>query len=123
MRNSVQRYNCIQDFLPSSNSCQTSSPEPVQDAKMPKIAVDAIKSLLLSPYPDGLSCPYYEDYFGTIKSVIMDLQTRSYQICWGGNPQNDWQEYGFEQPAANASKEITIFSKPAERHFFEQIPY
>jgi len=75
MRNSRVRYQAIQSCL--------------EDAA-PQITHEAIKDLLSSPYPEGLCCHYYEEYFGTLRSILFDLTSGQLELCFGSPRANSW---------------------------------
>jgi predicted choloylglycine hydrolase len=110
MRNSIQRYETIAAFLNKAESDQA-------------LMLGDVKKLLLTAYPNGLNCSFYDAYFGTIKSVIMDIQTRQYQICWGGNAENGWQTYSFDKEEQATHHAIVLASKAPTPDFFEQIAF
>ncbi len=108
MKNSAVRYELIESAF--------------RDVET--VATESVKQLLLTPYPNGLNCGYYEAFFGTIKSVILDVESRSYEICWGGNEKNQWQEYSLkEAPSKKSVKlEIAYEQMTAEADFFKMVP-
>ncbi len=106
MRNSVVRYETIQKFVKGSE----------------KVAEQQLKDFLLTQYPEGMTCWYYKDWFGTVKSVVMDVNEGRFSICWGGRPENGWDDYYVDKKIGNSNKEITILHEQGNKEFFECIP-
>ncbi len=70
------------------------------------IAVDDLKALFSASYPAGLNCHYYADFFGTLHSLIFDLNERSAHIAFGSPAANPWQlfQLGTEIPDKYSAK-------------------
>ncbi|MFQ8666455.1 C45 family autoproteolytic acyltransferase/hydolase [Anaerostipes caccae] len=77
MKHSVCRYNYIENFVNQSHGINTRD----------------LKTLLLSKYPEGLCCNWYDNFFGTIKSMVFDVTLGTVEICWGGLEKNGWKTY------------------------------
>lgn len=54
MVHSLKRYDYIKSIADSAET----------------LTVSQLKSMLLAPYPNGLCCRFYQDFFGTTKSMI-----------------------------------------------------
>ncbi|HCC34994.1 MAG TPA: acyl-CoA--6-aminopenicillanic acid acyl-transferase [Ruminococcaceae bacterium] len=67
-----------------------------------------LKEMLLSGYPDGLCCHYYEEYFGTTKSMVISPADGTVELCWGGREENGWDTYDISQPLQNGTRNIEI---------------
>ena len=106
MRNSLIRYDKIQSFLsaPGQRSEQQ------------------LKNFLLTKYPEGMTAWYYQDWFGTVKSVFMDVTEGRFSICWGGREENGWEDFYVDQKSGNRTKEIWIETEIGQKEFFEVIP-
>lgn len=78
-----------------------------------------IKQLLLTAYPEGLYCPFYQEIFGTIKSVVMDLDEGRFTICWGGLAANGWKDYEVKKKIGNRKETITLQGTLADPGFFD----
>lgn len=74
----------------------------------PTVHISQLKKFLLTPYPEGLSCIYYEDYFGTTKSIVMDIEEKTLELCWGGQEENGWNHYELSQSLTPQQKEIQL---------------
>ncbi|BDF45880.1 acyl-CoA--6-aminopenicillanic acid acyl-transferase [Lachnospiraceae bacterium] len=103
---SLQRYHCIHAFLTDHTT----------------VNITDIKGLLLTPYPMGLSCSFFEDYLGTTKSVVMDIEDKTLEICWGGREENGWEHYSAAQPLTARRKEIWLTMNRGEPELFKQQP-
>ncbi len=64
-----------------------------------KITREQLRQLLTKPIPDGLSCHYYDAYFGTLWSMIFDLTAGNVEICFGSPVVNDWHSFDLNGPA------------------------
>lgn len=91
MENSVKRYSLIENFIKDREN----------------ISVDEIKTFLLKKFPEGLYLNYYEDFFGTTKSIIMDCDEKSLEIVWGGRKENIWRKYNISETLMDS--EIKIY--------------
>jgi predicted choloylglycine hydrolase len=105
MRNSLVRLQTIQGFMEKSNTFEERD----------------IKELFLAKYPEGMSVNCYDEWFGTIKSVVMDTVNCSYQICWFGQKDNGWEEYGFDNVFENKVLEKQYEKEAADPSFFERV--
>lgn len=77
MKNSSVRYQKLKEFMETHEKLQEYE----------------LQELFLAPYPEGMTAFYYDEWFGTIKTVLMDTQKCSYKICWFGQEENGWEEY------------------------------
>lgn len=80
MEHSVCRYEFIKNYM--------NKDEVLSD--------NDLKKLLLSKYPLGLCCHWYDEFFGTIKSMVFDVTLKTVDICWGGDEQNGWKKYSLD---------------------------
>lgn len=92
MPHSVLRYDWIKQRLQAKTG----------------VTKEMLKEMLLSNYPDGLCCHYFEEYFGTTKSLVLSPADGTIELCWGGQAENGWQTYAVFRPLENGSKEIKI---------------
>ncbi|MEJ8555084.1 C45 family autoproteolytic acyltransferase/hydolase [Tepidibacter sp. Z1-5] len=77
MEHSACRYEFIKNYMDQAN----------------QLTDKDLKELLLSEYPTGLCCHWYDEFFGTIKSMVFDVTLGKVDICWGGLNQNGWKTY------------------------------
>lgn len=104
MDNSILRYEAIKSFVSSSGG---------------NLNQESLKQFLLTPYPRGLSCPYYSDFFGTTKSMVLDPLDGTLELCWGGRIQNGWQHFSFKEPWRQETIPVQIEDRPASPSMFE----
>lgn len=93
IENSIARYTLIENFINDRE----------------EISVNDIKSFLLKKFPEGLYLNYYDDFFGTTKSIIMDCDESSLEIVWGGRNENVWRKYKVSEELKD--EEILIYLK------------
>ena len=55
-----------------------------------QVSMDSLKELVEREYPTGLTVHNYEEWFGTLHSVLFDLHNRTMNICFGSPLFNDW---------------------------------
>lgn len=106
MAHSGVRYKWMKEVLDQSSS----------------LTPNHLKSMLLSPYPQGLCCHYYKEFFGTTKSMILDPIDGTIDLCWGGLEENGWNCYSVHQPLERTSKEIHLLDETADPVIFKWIP-
>lgn len=86
------------------------------------LTVNQLKDMLLSPYPDGLCCHCYKDFFGTTKSMIIDPADGIIDLCWGGRAENGWHAYRISEPLPTREHDVTITCEPAAPTMFRFDP-
>ncbi|HOO29073.1 MAG TPA: C45 family autoproteolytic acyltransferase/hydrolase, partial [Lachnospiraceae bacterium] len=106
MRNSVLRYERIREFLQETGTKTE----------------EECRAFLLKKYPKGPSACYYDEWFGTIRSAVLDTKEKRFSICWFGREENGWEDYFADQELQVCEKEKTLVREKAERGFFEVIP-
>jgi len=106
MRNSVVRLNKLNQFA----------------KKHPSLEENQIREFFLKKYPEGMTTHYYDDWFGTIKSVVMDTVERRFSICWFGLTENGWEDYIVTQFMGDKIEDKKIVKEKAEKELFEFIP-
>lgn len=89
-------------------------------SKRKVISENTIKKLLSTPYPDGLCCHYYKEFFGTLRSVIFDATEGLTQVAFGAPDVNKWRTFKVEQLI---ERDITIKmpDEKAPREFYKVI--
>ncbi|PFO63927.1 choloylglycine hydrolase [Bacillus cereus] len=55
-----------------------------------EVSMESLKGLVVKEYPTGLTVHNYEEWFGTLHSVLFDLHNRTMNICFGSPLLNDW---------------------------------
>jgi len=92
MAHSARRYEYIQEQLVGRTH----------------VTKQQLKEMLLSRYPDGLCCHYFEEFFGTTKSMVISPADGTIDLCWGGRLENGWQSYDITLPLPNEATQIQI---------------
>ncbi|WP_010503211.1 C45 family autoproteolytic acyltransferase/hydolase [Paenibacillus elgii] len=54
------------------------------------ITKEQLKSLVKSEYPHGLTVHNFNQMFGTLRSLLFDLNDRKVDVCFGSPLQNEW---------------------------------
>lgn len=97
---SVVRYQKIASFLKNPTS---------------KITKEQLRQLLTKPIPEGLSCHYYKDCFGTLWSMIFDLTARTVEVCFGSPRVNDWHSFNLSGPVGVTTYPVKFSLEEPER--------
>lgn len=85
-----------------------------------KITTETIKDLLSISYPDGLCCHYYNDFFGTLRSMIFDPAAKTVETAFGSPQVNPWRTYHVE-PLTEETITILLPQEPADPSFFNTV--
>lgn len=104
MDNSLRRCESMKAFLEQKKGGYTT---------------DDLKKMLLTPYPAGLSCPYYTDFFGTTKSMVIDPAAGTLDLCWGGREENGWLHFSVDGTFKEETRVITLVNQPADPSIFQ----
>jgi len=105
MKNSVVRYNLINKYLNSKEI----------------VTQDNLKSLLSTMYPEGLCCHYYEDFFGTLRGMVFDLNDGTADVCFGSTALNDWHTFKIDNGKKYLEYPAKIIKDRAPKDFYELI--
>lgn len=103
MKNSAARYELINDALSRG-----------QD-----ISKEELKNLLSRKYPEGLACSYYDDMFGTLRSMVFDPTDRTVDVRFGTPDMNDWMTFDFNGKMKSNVYEIKLEKERCAPDFFE----
>lgn len=106
MRNSINRLNKVCEFAKSQKT----------------FTENEMKQFFLTKYPNGMTCYDYQDYFGTVKTVLLDVEELRYSICWFGLKENGWTDFTIDGPIQNSVEEKVLFKERVSPEFFEMIP-
>jgi predicted choloylglycine hydrolase len=106
MRHSLQRYEWIRQKLSQADTLTT----------------EDLKEMLLSKYPEGVCCHFFNEFFGTTKSMIIDPASGTIELCWGGRQENEWSKYNIHDTLAFREKEIEIHFDTFNPEIGEFIP-
>ncbi len=97
---SVARYQKIASLLKNPSS---------------KITKDQLRQLLTKPIPEGLSCHYYKDYFGTLWSMIFDLTSGTVEVSFGSPMVNVWHNFDLNGPVGVTNYPVKFPMEVPER--------
>jgi predicted choloylglycine hydrolase len=107
MENSFVRYNTIESRLKQA---------------APSITKETMRGILTDRYPEGLCNHYFEEFFGTLYSMIFDLTEGSVEICFGPPSANDWHIFNLTKPAEPAQYTAKLPREHADPEFWKQLP-
>lgn len=62
-----------------------------------KLSKDELKHLLSRSYPEGLCCHYYPEFFGTLRSMVFDIEEKTIDIAFGSPQKNSWHRFSIEK--------------------------
>ena len=88
----------------------------------PHIGLETVRELLSDPYPDGLCAHYYEEFFGTLHSIVFDVTAGTAEVCFGSPCVNPWHHFAMEHSAANEPYTVTLPIEHPSPDFWERIP-
>ena len=94
MKNSILRYELIHDTIISKN----------------KVDIEDLKKLLSSKYPGGLCCHFYDEFFGTLRGMVFDLNEGTIEVCFGSTALNKWHMFKMNE-IANSNEYIAKIEK------------
>jgi predicted choloylglycine hydrolase len=97
-KNSQIRYGAIQSRLGGTQ----------------KVNREDLKSLLSDEYPMGLACHYYEEWFGTLRSMIFDPQAGEIEMCFGSPVGGVWHSIDFNTPMKNYPVQLPMKKMPPD---------
>lgn len=86
------------------------------------ITVPALKNMLLAEYPNGLCCHYFDEFFGTTKSMLLSPADGTVELCWGGEAANGWRTYSVAQPLTDSAATASIQLKKAVPGTYDWLP-
>jgi predicted choloylglycine hydrolase len=105
MKNSLERYKLIYDTL---------------DGKE-RISPDDLKQLLSTKYPDGLCCHFYDEFFGTLRSMVFDVNDGTVDVCFGSPVINTWHSFKIRDEVRQAVYPVQLEREKAPIDFYEMI--
>lgn len=105
MKNSLERYKIICDTL---------------DGKE-QISPEDLKRLLSTKYPDGLCCHFYNEYFGTLRSIVFDTNDGTVDVCFGSPALNRWHCFKIRDEVRQAVYPIQLERENAPADFYVMV--
>ncbi len=86
------------------------------------ISRSQLRELLTAAYPEGLCCHFFDEFFGTTKSMILSPTEGTLELLWGGEAANGWRLYDIRQPLPEETATIQIRSEKAPPGTFDWQP-
>lgn len=105
LKNSVKRYNIMMNELNGMESVTT----------------EDVRKLLSVKYPEGLNCGYYDSFFGTIRSQIIDVDAGTMEIRWGSPDVNAWHTFRIEDRVLQDALPVCLQKEEMPEDFFAMI--
>ena len=68
------------------------------EANAQKISKQDIQSLFATEHPTGLCNHFYNEYFGTLWSMIFDVAQNSVDVCFSTPTHNEYRSFGLNDP-------------------------
>lgn len=105
MKHSKIRYKLMQEYF----------------TKERKYTKEDIKKLVMMEYPQGLTVHNYQQYFGTLRSIIFDLTEGTLDVAFGSPLFNDWVQLkvGADLPCKNI--EVNLENKGYGPEFWDMV--
>jgi predicted choloylglycine hydrolase len=107
MRQSVARYRAIQSRL---------------QAAAPHITPETIRGILTDPVPQGIYCPCYSDYLGTLWSQIFDVTAGTVEVCFGAPAYNRWHTFNLGDPVGLTHYAVELHDEVADPAIWQVLP-
>lgn len=79
-----------------------------------KVTKHDIKSLLSDEYPKGLACHFYEEWFGTLRSMLFDPQAGEIEMCFGSPVGGSWHHIDFNTPMNSYPIQLPMKKMPPD---------
>lgn len=105
MKNSLDRYKLICDML----------------NRKEQILAEEIKQLLSTKYPDGLCCHFYDEFFGTLRSMVFDVDNGTVDVCFGSPAINKWYSFKIQDDVMQSVYPVLVEREKAPADFYEMI--
>jgi len=106
LKQSTNRYHTLYEYLNQNEL----------------VSMESLKGLVEKEYPTGLTVHNYEEWFGTLHSVLCDLHNRTMNICFGSPLFNDW--YSLKVGESLSFSEVNVnFKNKAYADFWREERY
>lgn len=105
MRNSLWRYKLISETLDINEH----------------VSIEDLKELLSTQYPEGLCCHFYDEFFGTLRSMVFDLDAGLVEVCFGSPALNKWYSFKISQEVKQGVFPVKFEREKAPADFYEMI--
>jgi predicted choloylglycine hydrolase len=73
-----------------------------------RISKQDIQSLFATEHPMGLCNHFYNDYFGTLWSMIFDVAQNSVDVCFSAPTHNEYRSFGLNDPTGVTEYQATV---------------
>lgn len=83
-----------------------------------KVSKNALKQLLSLSYPNGLCCHYYDEFFGTLRSMIFDVTEQTIEMTFGSPQTNDWHTFSVK-PLDEKELRVLLPQEKASADFYK----
>ena len=95
-----------------------------REAKREGQTMDSLRKLLSSPFPEGLACHYYGDWFGTLWSLQADLSDGTLHACFGPAdiPENRFRTFRPNDPVGTTRFEAELPDETASVETWARVP-
>ncbi len=105
LKNSVNRQGIIENYISGKSS----------------ITTEDLERILSEQYPAGLNCRYYDYFFGTLRSQIIDVNEGTMSVRWGTPGMNEWSTYRIDDEERFAAIPVELIKEAAPDDFYEMI--
>lgn len=105
LRNSVSRQSIIDNFVSGKSS----------------ITTEDLEWILSEQYPVGLNCRYYDYFFGTLRSQIIDINEGTMSVRWGTPGMNEWSTYRIDDEECFTTIPVKLIKEAAPDDFYKMI--
>jgi hypothetical protein len=78
------------------------------EASARRIGRQDVQRLFSTEHPVGLCNHFYNEYFGTLWSMIFDVTENSVDVCFGAPTHNEYHSFGLNDPAGITEYPTTI---------------
>ena len=79
-----------------------------------KVNWQGIKELLSNEYPQGLACHYYDEGFGTLRSMVFDPFAGEIEMSFGSPVGGSWQRIDFNTQMARYPMQLQFKKMPED---------
>ncbi|MHA2142105.1 MAG: C45 family autoproteolytic acyltransferase/hydrolase [Candidatus Thorarchaeota archaeon] len=94
----MEQFNKLNVGIISHSSQRQSIISSTLEDNSPQIKMDDIRRLLSTHHPNGLCNHYYNDGFGTLWSVMVDVTEGEMEACFGAPSHNEYRKFGLDGP-------------------------
>lgn len=105
LKNSVSRENILHDFASGRK----------------RVSVEELKELLSAQFPAGLNCRYYDYFFGTLRSQIIDANAGTMTVRWGTPGINEWHTYRVDGEENSKTIPVKLIKEVPPSDFYDMI--